>query len=121
MPATFDFDADLELLGATALRHARTLAPRTSVHLSAAIDALTDPLVPPRLAGVAPAATTDLREVLRGVRDRLQLLAQQAPDVQQTLALAMAARELTEALHTLRPASVAAEGARPARPGRGDQ
>ena len=104
-------DADLELLAATALRHARTLAPRTSVHLSAAIDALTDPLVPPQLSGVDPANTTDPREVLRDVRDRLQRRARLSPDPRQTLAMALAARELTGALATLSGA------AQPDRPG----
>ena len=102
MPALFD--ADLELLSATALRHTGTVPPRTTVHLSAAIDALTDPLAPPQLAGVAPRDTANLRQVLQEVRHRLQRLAQQAPDPQQTLAIATAARELTHALDALGPA-----------------
>ncbi len=101
MPTTFD--ADLELLGAAARRHLATLDMHTSVHISAAVDALTDPLVPPRLAGVDPAATADLPGVLRAVRARLLHAAQHAGDVQQTLAFGFAARELTHALAGLTP------------------
>lgn len=96
-------DADLELLGSTAERHAATMSTPSCVHLSAAIDALTDPLVPPRLSGVDDAATADLAEVLRAVRGRLLHAAQHTDSLPGTLAIGFAARELTCALATLAP------------------
>lgn len=100
-----DLDAELELLGSTAQRHAATMSTLSCVHLSAAIDALTDPLVPPRLSGVDDADTTDLAGVLRDTRRRLLAAAQHAGDVQRTVALGFAARELGRALATLTPPS----------------
>lgn len=110
-------DADLELLGAAARRHIATLHPQTSVHVSAAVDALTDPLAPPRLSDVDDADTAEFAEVLRAVRRRLLHAAQHTGDVQRTIAIAFAARELTHALATLTAdLSSSSEAGRPAAP-----
>jgi len=103
-------DVDLALLEATAMRHARTLPPHTSVHLSAAIDALTEPLTPPPLATVDPADTADPASAMQAVRMHLQSRGQPA-GLRQTVAVAMAVRKLSEALSSMSPGSGHAEPA----------
>lgn len=114
------FDADQALLHATALRHAPTLPPRVSVQLSAAVDALTDPLRPPHLTAVDPRRTGDLHAVLRAVADQLRRKAQQTTDPRQALDAAAATRELTDALRLLEASATipaATTGRHPGEPG----
>ena len=100
---------DLQLLGAAARRHLETLGPRGSVHVSAAVDALTDPLGAPDLVHLDDSASADLPGVLRTVRGRLEEAARHTADPRRAVRLAVAARELTSALAVLRvPAPSAA-------------
>jgi hypothetical protein len=100
---------DLQLLGAAARHHWKTLGPRGSVHVSAAVDGLTDPLSPPDLVRLDDSATADLPGVLRTVRRRLEEAARHSTDPRRALRLALAARELTSALAVLQlPAPSAA-------------
>jgi hypothetical protein len=100
---------DLQLLSAAARRHSKTLGPRGSVHVSAAVDGLTDPLSPPDLVRLDDSATADLPGVLRTVRRRLEEAARHSTDPRRALRLALAARELTSALAVLQlPAPSAA-------------
>jgi hypothetical protein len=101
---------DLELLGAVARRHLETLGPRGSVHVSAAVDALTDPLAPPDLVHVDDSATADLRGVLHTVRARLEDAATRSPDPAGALRLAVAARELVSAMAVLPPSAPSVGG-----------
>ena len=103
-------DVDLAVLEATALRHARTLPPRTSVHLSAAIDALTEPLSPPPLAAVDPVDTADPASAMQAVRMHLQSR-KQPGGLRQIVAVAVAVRELSDALSSMSPGSGHAEHA----------
>ena len=104
------FDADRELLSATARRHLPVLPVPASVRLSAAVDALTDPLRLPELYGVDPVDTADLLGVLRAVRARLLDTARHSPDPQQIIAAGWAARELGAALAALAPPAPGAPG-----------
>ena len=100
---------DLQLLGAAARRHLETLGPRGSVHVSAAVDALTDPLAPPHPVHLDESLSADLSRVLQKVRGRLEDAAQRTTDPRRAVRLAVAARELTSALAVLRvPAPSAA-------------
>ena len=103
-------DVDLALLEATALRHARTLPPRASVHLSAAIDALTEPLTPPPLATVDPADSADPASAMQAVRMHLQSRGQPG-GLRRTVAVALAVRELSDALSSMSPGSGGPENA----------
>lgn len=94
---------DLQLLGAAARRHQNMLGPRGSVHVSAAVDGLTDPLSLPDLVRQDDSATADLPGVLRTVRRRLEEAARHSTDPRRALRLALAARELTSALAVLQP------------------
>lgn len=100
---------DLQLLGAAARRHPDALGPRGSVHVSSAVDALTDPLAPPELVRLDDSASDDLPGVLHAVRARLEDAAQRSTDAAWALRLAVAARELASAMALLPPAAPSAD------------
>lgn len=89
-------EKDRELLLAARDRNHDGLPLEVCLAVGAAADELTDPEVLPTLFPIDPADTANPLEVIRAVRDRLQLLCGTLP-VAETMACARAARELTTA------------------------